>query len=273
VRLAGVLYKTRMETNDWRMSAENVKVFENYMAKAVEGDADAQLNLGWGYDKGLGVAQDDVQAVSWYRKAAEQGHVLAQFNLAICYAYGRGRGAATLQVAIELRREAVAWYRKAAEQGHIVAQFNLGNCYFNGEAVAMDCQQAVLWYRKAAEQGYAPAQFNLANSYRNGDGVAQDHVEAVEWYRKAAEQGDASAQNSLGVCYQYGQGVVENKIEAYAYVQLAAMSDGEYANKYSLNAARLRAELSADKITAGDERTRELQKEIEEKIAAKKAVK
>lgn len=33
------------------------------------------------YDKGQG-AQDFAQAAAWYRKAAEQGHVLAQNNLA-----------------------------------------------------------------------------------------------------------------------------------------------------------------------------------------------
>ena len=34
----------------------------------------AQYNLGWMYDEGQGVAQDDKQAVYWYRKAADQGN-------------------------------------------------------------------------------------------------------------------------------------------------------------------------------------------------------
>jgi len=33
----------------------------------------AQYNLGVMYAKGQGVTQDNVQAVAWYRKAAEQG--------------------------------------------------------------------------------------------------------------------------------------------------------------------------------------------------------
>ncbi|MFL0762862.1 MAG: sel1 repeat family protein, partial [Prochlorococcus sp.] len=32
-------------------------------------------------DFGKGVTKDDKQAVSWYRKAANQGHVTSQFNL------------------------------------------------------------------------------------------------------------------------------------------------------------------------------------------------
>jgi TPR repeat protein len=34
------------------------------------------------YTKGLGVAQDEAQAIAWYRKAAAQGNVSAQNNLA-----------------------------------------------------------------------------------------------------------------------------------------------------------------------------------------------
>ncbi len=45
---------------------------------AEQGDADAQFNLGIMYDNGRGVPQDYVQAVRWYRKAAEQGGAKAQ---------------------------------------------------------------------------------------------------------------------------------------------------------------------------------------------------
>jgi len=39
---------------------------------------------------GRGVAQDYVEAVKWFRKAAEQNEADAQFNLGICYFIGRG---------------------------------------------------------------------------------------------------------------------------------------------------------------------------------------
>jgi hypothetical protein len=41
---------------------------------AEQGDARAQYNLGYLYDNGQGVPQDDAKATNWYRKAAEQGH-------------------------------------------------------------------------------------------------------------------------------------------------------------------------------------------------------
>ena len=40
---------------------------------AERGNTSAKINLGLMYAKGRGVKKDDVQAVQWYRKAAEQG--------------------------------------------------------------------------------------------------------------------------------------------------------------------------------------------------------
>ena len=50
----------------------------------------AQSNLGAMYANGEGVAQDLKQAVAWYRKAAEQGMVDAQYSLGLEYAKGEG---------------------------------------------------------------------------------------------------------------------------------------------------------------------------------------
>ena len=55
------------------------------------------------------MAQDYAEAVKWYRKAAEQGHAVAQYNLGWCY--DKGKGVAQNQ------SEAIKWYRKAADQG------------------------------------------------------------------------------------------------------------------------------------------------------------
>jgi TPR repeat protein len=42
------------------------------------------------YENGTGVAQDFVQAVKWYRLAADQNKAIAQGNLGYMYANGRG---------------------------------------------------------------------------------------------------------------------------------------------------------------------------------------
>ena len=44
-----------------------------YRKAAEQGQVDAQYNLGSFYRKGWGVPKDYAEAVKWYRKAAEQG--------------------------------------------------------------------------------------------------------------------------------------------------------------------------------------------------------
>ena len=70
-------------------------------------------------------------------KAAEQGNIDAQNNLALCYYKGEG-------VAKDYQK-AVQWYTKAAEQGNAKAQLHLGECYYFGRGVAEDYQKAAQW--------------------------------------------------------------------------------------------------------------------------------
>ena len=42
------------------------------------------------YHQGEGVTKNDVESVKWYRKAADQGDAMAQFNLGSMYANGYG---------------------------------------------------------------------------------------------------------------------------------------------------------------------------------------
>jgi TPR repeat protein len=77
--------------------------------KAEAGEAGAQFDLGYCYDKGKGVTKDYKEAVKWYAKAAEQGNVDAQYNLGSCYFSGEG--------VTKDYQEAVKWFTKAAKQG------------------------------------------------------------------------------------------------------------------------------------------------------------
>ena len=63
---------------------------EWYTNAAHQGFAQAQNDLGWMYEKGLGVRQDDQRAVEWYTNAAHQGFAEAQYNLGAMYYNGQG---------------------------------------------------------------------------------------------------------------------------------------------------------------------------------------
>jgi TPR repeat protein len=49
--------------------------------EAQAGDPDAQYNLAYLYENGLGVPKDETKALELYQQAADQGHPAAQNNL------------------------------------------------------------------------------------------------------------------------------------------------------------------------------------------------
>lgn len=55
------------------------------------------------------MTQDGVEAARWYKKAAGQGHIAAQYYMGRCSAHGRGVAKSDV--------EAVKWFRQAADQG------------------------------------------------------------------------------------------------------------------------------------------------------------
>ena len=57
--------------------------------QAGQGDGEAQGRLGAMYSQGLGVPEDDTEAVRWFRLAADQGRADAQFLLGVMYYDGR----------------------------------------------------------------------------------------------------------------------------------------------------------------------------------------
>ena len=68
------------------------------------------------YANGDGVPEDDVEAVRWYRLAAEQGLASAQTNLGVMYEQGEG--------VPEDGVRAYVWFSVAAAQGDENARTN-----------------------------------------------------------------------------------------------------------------------------------------------------
>jgi hypothetical protein len=111
-------------------------------------------------------------------KAAEQGDIQSQMDLAAFYIFGVGVEKNSL--------EALKWYRRAADQGNANAQFMVGLMYDQGTDIPQDYIEAAKCYCKAAEQGNAPAQSNLGWMYADGKGVTQDYVQAHMWFNLSA---------------------------------------------------------------------------------------
>ncbi len=185
-----------------------------YRKAAEHGHVQAQNTLGLRYEKGEGVNQDYRTAAYWYYEPAKNGHTQAQNNLGFMYSEGIG--------VEQDYTEAFNWYLMAAENGHVKAQYNLGVIYYKGRGIGKDYKEAIKWYRKSAEQGYTQSQTILGLMYSKGLGVNQSYSEAVKWYLEAARRGYAKAQFNLGVMYSKGQGTDQDYSEAAKWYHRAA---------------------------------------------------
>ncbi len=61
-----------------------------WLSKAAKSDSEAQYLLGFMYENGLHVKSDNVKALSFYESSAQNGGLLAQFNVAMMYKEGKG---------------------------------------------------------------------------------------------------------------------------------------------------------------------------------------
>lgn len=102
--------------------------------------------------------KDYRKAVHWYMKAAEQGHLDAQYLLIKEYS-----SFLTNRDYEQLKQ----WLHVKAEEGIVQAKFYLGELYFQ----LSDYEQALYWYRLAGNQRYGPAMCRLGQMYENGTGV------------------------------------------------------------------------------------------------------
>ena len=134
---------------------------------AAQGDAAAQNALGFRYKWGVGVPQDDGEAVCWFRLAAAQGDAEAQNALGVMYAEGAG--------VPQDDAEAVRWFRLAAEQGDAEAHRLLGHMYAAGRGVPQDDVSAHMWFRLAAVQFTGPLRWWIAELL---DGIAERMTQA-----------------------------------------------------------------------------------------------
>ncbi len=86
------------------------KAVEWFQKAAMQGNVNAQRDLGMLFKLGIGVKEDAKSAFMWLQKAAAQGNDVAQYNLGMMYADGAG-------VKRDLPR-ASAWLSLAAAQGN-----------------------------------------------------------------------------------------------------------------------------------------------------------
>jgi TPR repeat protein len=116
-KLAGDFNPPEVPSLDDQPGEADGQALADLRARAATGNAQAQNELGEALYAGKrGVVKNPVEAVKWYRRAAEQNHAKAQCNLGVCYE--RGDGVAKYEL------EAYKWDQLAAAQGDTKAKHN-----------------------------------------------------------------------------------------------------------------------------------------------------
>ena len=162
---------------------------------AEAGNGEAQFNLAYLYQKGLGVERFPSKAQTLYEPLASAGNAKAQNNLAASY-YRDWPQDSNLA-------KARALYEQAAAAGDPKAQFNLAELNADGWLGCRDYAKAVELYERAAAGGHSRALSRLSDFYDPDSGLEKDAARARKWqekYEKAAaadQQRDEETRKAL----------------------------------------------------------------------------
>jgi hypothetical protein len=191
--------------------------------KAAEhGSNDAEENIGYMFQNGLGVQTDYAKAMSWYVEAAAHGNSNAENQLGWMYQFGQG-------VKPDDAR-AVTWYRMSADLGNRRGAINL------------DAFKNVLEIR-------GPGNWDAANTTVTDAAIAraQRWVNIQDLQRRIAGlYGDAQDQDDLADQLEHtGKGKNDAITRLFnAAGSVPAVKYHAEAAKYRAEAARLREELA-----------------------------
>ncbi len=170
--------------------------------------------------------KDNINAVKWAKKAADQGDAQSQYNVGIAYWNGDG--------VTQDKVEAVMWFKKAVEQGYAKAKCALGKAYLLGEGGVKKNYRVAVMYFVEANREY---DFDIVDQFEFE--CALNLAEMWTECEENANNGDAYMQYLVGKNY-YGKGIakrsimqksteIEYIIKAYEYLQKAVNANFERA--------------------------------------------
>jgi TPR repeat protein len=136
------LYDVASALYDPKVEASLPLAFKLFLHAARRGHAEAQMQVGFRYRRGLGVEANPGLALAWYERSARQGDTYAQEDLGELYETG--------ELGKQDLERAFKYTLKAAEADGMLAPYRLARMYEDGRGTERNPVQALFWMEKAA---------------------------------------------------------------------------------------------------------------------------
>jgi len=155
-----------------------------YLNMALDnGDPEAGAYIGYMFQSGIEVEQNNATALEYYEDAAKENSGFALNQLGVLYL--NGWSGITKDI-----NSAKNYFKKSTDSGNPEGIYNLGKLYASGSGVTKNLPQAHLYFQRAAQAGNILALYNLARMQLDGSGVAASCTNAIQLYNKVLERSE-----------------------------------------------------------------------------------
>jgi len=222
--------KALVRAGELKTEGAHERAFKLYTIAAKAGIAEAQLELGLYYYSGdAGGLSSALESARWLTRAAEQGNVTAQRELAVMYASGLRSENVENTLFLSSTEEtgpdftaALRWGLKAAAAGSADAQALCGFIYVTGPEALRDPEQAKYWYGKAAEADNAQGHLGIGIIELSQADNDEMTFSGVSHMKKAAAADLPAAHYYMGAIHESATGVAQDYGLAAHHYGLAA---------------------------------------------------
>ena len=148
------------------------------------GSGEAQYNLGYFLQNGVGISRNENEAFEWYKKSSDNGFNDGHYAMMMAYANGSGTEA-NMEKAFE-------YALKCANNNDATCMWNIVNCYKQGLGITKDTSKMLNWAKKLSllenpenlslSGNITSTRLSLAHMYRDGDSLEKNYYKSYLWF-------------------------------------------------------------------------------------------
>jgi TPR repeat protein len=179
---------------------QDFSVAEMWYLRAIDlAEIRAHCNLGWMYQSGFGVSQQQQRAFELLSIGADNGVLAASASVALMLLSGEGCQASPTQ--------GISMLEQAFHDGYNNAANCLADAYFAGKDVAQDTGLGFDWLGQAADRGDHRTMAILGHYLLTGSHGRTDVARGLAYMVSAINRGFRPANLWLGALYEQGLGI------------------------------------------------------------------